>query len=190
MISATNLHQKLNSMADSESSFNSAFKTVPGCWIWERIKGVVKVSKLLSEIPKWLKKKQKKNVKWFLTYINTNLRGKWIHPSESWGSEDFKTGIAFKNWSNIKPITSKTRKVEKTQFLFSISVKAKKKRPLCWFLIGSSTANTVIFMQSATSGAVLNAELNQLSESGIEFKIWWIFQVNIIIQSNRINRIK
>ena len=51
MISATNLHQKLNSMADSESSFNSAFKTVPGCWIWERIKGVVKVSKLLSEIP-------------------------------------------------------------------------------------------------------------------------------------------
>ena len=63
MISATNLHQKLNSMADSESSFNSAFKTVPGCWIWERIKGVVKVSKLLSEIPKWLKKKTKKKCK-------------------------------------------------------------------------------------------------------------------------------
>ena len=70
------------------------------------------------------KKQQKKNVKWFLTYINTNLRGKWIHPSESWGSEDFKTGILFKNWPNLKPIPNKTRKVEKTEYQFSISAKA------------------------------------------------------------------
>ena len=45
MISLSNLHQILNPMSDLESSFNSAFKSVPGSWIWIKIKGVMKVSK-------------------------------------------------------------------------------------------------------------------------------------------------
>ena len=119
VISASNLHQKLKSMADLESSFNSTFKTILGSLIWWKIMGFMKVSKLLSQIPKWLKTTQKKDVKCFQTYIKKNIKGNWIYPSESQGFEDFKTGIAFENWPNMKPIPSKTRKVEKTHFFCS-----------------------------------------------------------------------
>ena len=59
-------------------------------------------------------------------YINTNLRGKWIHPSESWGSEDFKTGTLFKNWPNMKPLPSKTRNMEKTEYPLWISAMGER----------------------------------------------------------------
>ena len=59
MISVSNLTQKLKSMADSESSFNSAFKTVFGSLIWWKIRGVMKVSNLLSKKTKWPKKTEK-----------------------------------------------------------------------------------------------------------------------------------
>ena len=53
MISASNVHQILNPMADSESSFNSVFKSVPGSSIWKKMKGFMNVSKLLSETKKY-----------------------------------------------------------------------------------------------------------------------------------------
>ena len=106
-------------MADLESSFNSTFETILGSLIWWKIMGFMKVLKLLSQIPKWPKTTQKKNVKCFQTYIKTNIKENWIYPSESQGFEDFKTGIAFENWPNMKPIPSKTRKVEKKHFFCS-----------------------------------------------------------------------
>ena len=113
-------------MADLESSFNSTFKTILGSLIWWKIMGFMKVSKLLSQIPKWPKTTQKKNVKCFQTYIKKNIEGNWIYPSESQGFEDFKTGIAFENWPNMKPIPSKTRKVEKNP-LFVLNYHLGKK---------------------------------------------------------------
>ena len=79
--------------------------------------------KIIVQNTKMSGKNSKKNLKCFLTYIEINANGKWVHPSESWGPEDFKTGIAFENWWNMKPIPSKTRKVEKSQFQLSVSAK-------------------------------------------------------------------
>ena len=87
------------------------------------MKGFMKISKSLFKIPKCQEKTAKKNLKCFLTYIEINVNGKWVHPFESWGPKDFKTGIAFENWWNMKPIPSKTRKVEKSQFQLSVSAK-------------------------------------------------------------------
>ena len=70
--------------------------------------------------------KPQKKVKSFITYIKIYVKRKWICPRESWGPEDFKTGIAFKNWPIMKPIPSKTRKVEKSEYQFSISAKGKR----------------------------------------------------------------
>ena len=60
MISASNLHQILNPMTDSESSFNSVFKSVPGSSIWKKMKGVMNVSKLLSETKEYFFETAKK----------------------------------------------------------------------------------------------------------------------------------
>ena len=35
-----------------------------------------------------------------MIYIKLDVKWKWIQPRESSGSEDFKTGIPFKNWPN------------------------------------------------------------------------------------------
>ena len=82
--------------------------------------------KIIVPNTKMTKNNTKKDVKCFQTYIKKNIKGNWIYPSESQGFEDFKTGIAFENWPNMKPIPSKTRKVEKNP-LFVLNYHLGKK---------------------------------------------------------------
>ena len=96
-----------------------------------------------------------------------NVNGKWIDPSESLGSEDFKTGIAFMNWSNMKSISSKTRKVEKSQFQFLFSARGKKVQVLFFKFF----VNPVIFSSNLMSQDIFYAKFNWLSEYVIGFEI-------------------
>ena len=50
-----------------ESWCNSAFKTVPGSSIWRKMNWLMKISKLLSKMPKCQEKTEEKKVKCFLT---------------------------------------------------------------------------------------------------------------------------
>ena len=134
MISPSNILQILNPMTVLNSSCNSAFKTASGSLNWWNIMGVLELSTLLSERQNyWFETKQKE---WncIITYIKINVNWKWIRPCESWGSENFKTDIPFKNWPNMKPMPSKTRKGEKTEYPFSISAKGKRKDKMPYIL--------------------------------------------------------
>ena len=73
--------------------------------------------------------------KCFIACKKLNANEKWICPCESWGPGDFKTGILFKNWSNMKPLRSKTRNMEKTEYLFSISVEGERMEEIPFTLI-------------------------------------------------------
>ena len=67
-----------------------------------------------------------KTIKCFITHKKLNTDEKWICPCESWGPEDFKTGILFKNWPNMKPLPSKTRNMEKTEYPLWISAMGER----------------------------------------------------------------
>ena len=81
------------------------------------------ISKLLSWKTEILVWKHKKKLNCFIPYIKININRKWIHPCDSWGPEDFKTGIVFKNWPIMKPIPSKT----KSEYPFLILAKGERK---------------------------------------------------------------
>ena len=126
------LGQLLIPIPVSNSPCNSTFKTAPGSWNWWNIMGVLELSILLSEKQNyWFETKQKER-NCIIMYIKINVNWKWIRPCESWGSEDFKTGILFKNWPNMKPMPSKTRKVEKRNIhsQFQQRVKERTKCPI------------------------------------------------------------
>ena len=112
VITSSNLNQFLIPIPVLNSPCNSVFKTVPESWFWQIIMGVMKFSKFLSQRQKYLFETEKK-VNFFITFQKINVNRKWLCPGESWGSEDFKTGIPFKNWPNMKPMPRKTRKGEK-----------------------------------------------------------------------------
>ena len=88
-----------------------------------------------------------------------------IHPCESWGPEDFKTGIPFKNWPIMKPIPSKTR----DEYQFSISAKGERKDKMpCIFSLKPSELPSIFtkfnfqgqfWMQNCLSCSKLSLEL-------------------------------
>ena len=181
MILTWNIHQILNSMPDSDSWFNSAFKTAPE--VADCIK--MTVSAVLEPI------RNQHSGRFFFALTEIENR--------NWVFSTFLVllviGFIFDQFLKAIPVLKSSEPQLSDgciHFPLKLVFMYVRNHFTFFFLLffshfGISDNNfetfttPLILSQIQHPGTVLNAELKELSESAIEFNFWWRFVADIII---------